>query len=611
MNVTLSGFQHAPSDYQAELLRGGEVVVVVDDDPLIREPLRLFFEDKGLPTLEAGSAAECFALLESRPVALVLLDLGLPDLPGLEVLALIRERYPLLAVIMLTGSTDLQTALDCLRRGADDYLTKPVRLEEILLAVRKNLEKRRLVIQNRQYQFDLENANFRIQLMHQLSLKMNSVYLSSVELDEILQAILVGITANEGLRFNRAFLALVDHETQTLQGRLAIGPGCREEAGRVWEELNRKRLDFSDLVKDANLCRANGGQGLNRLIQGLSVPMSDTGHLLVRAALERRSLNVVAGKVEGFEPGGMVELLGADSFVVVPLFSPRRALGVIIADNFVTRQEISESHVSALELFSSQASLVIEHTRLHLNMQKTIAELEAVNHELDKNKDLLIEAERFSALGHMASQMLHTLQNPITSIGGLARLMAKKTQDQEMANYADLVYREASRLEVTLADLFDFVTHTEFNLEPTRLSPLLHKVLLLMQPDINKRKITVQTVVPDPELTLELDAAQISKMLVHLLKNAIEAMPEGGRLTIELVREAPWLKIIITDSGKGIDDEQLRRAREPFYTTKSYGTGMGLAMVERIVAAHQGHFVINRKSVGTEVMVLLPLSQTR
>lgn len=607
MNINFSGFQHTDTDYHADLLSDGEVILIVDDDSLIREPMRVFFEENGLPVQEASTGRDCLGLLASSNVALLVLDIGLPDMTGQEILAQVREKYPLLAVIMLTGIADLETAMDCIRRGADDFLAKPVRLNEIMRSVTKNLEKRRLIIQNRQYQSDLENANFRIQLMHQLSLKMNSVYLNSVELDEVLQAILVGITANEGLRFNRAFMAMVDTESQMLKGRLAIGPGCREEAWRVWNDLQQKQLDFFGVINNVKLCGVgNEDMGLNRLIKGLQIPLSESTHILIRAAMERRSITVVGGRADGVPFDDMVEFLGTEDFVVVPLYSPQRPLGVIIADNYVTRQPISESHVSAMELFSSQASLVIEHTHLNMDMQKTIVQLEDVNRELDKNKDMLVEAERYSALGHMASQMLHTLRNPITSIGGVARIMAKKAQDQELAHYADLVYKEAGRLETTLAELFEFVTHADIHPEPTLFYPLLHNALLLLQGETTKRHIVVEVVVPNPELTIIVDSLMIQRVLVHLIKNAIEAMADGGHLLIQLIRQVDWLKILVKDTGVGIDEEHLRRAREPFYTTKTYGSGIGLTVVERIVAAHNGQFVISRKEQGTEAIVLLP-----
>ncbi len=202
-----------------KLLARDEVIVIVDDDASIREPLRTFLESHDLAVVEAENGNQLRKLLGSVKIALVLLDIGLPDTDGLTLLPEIVNDYPGVAIVMLTGMADLEVALDCIRKGADDYLSKPVQFDEILLVVRKVLERRRLITENLKYQEDLENAHFRIHLLHQLSLKMNSVYLSTVELDEILQAILVGITAEEGLRFNRAFLAIFEDEGQCPAGK--------------------------------------------------------------------------------------------------------------------------------------------------------------------------------------------------------------------------------------------------------------------------------------------------------------------------------------------------------------------------------------------------------
>lgn len=608
MDQTVSGFQHISSS-PGDLLINDEVIAIVDDDPMIREPIRLYFEDHGLAVIEAASGHEFLEILNNRQVALSLLDIGLPDVDGNAILPQIRQQHPDTVILMLTGVSDLQTALECIRNGADDYLSKPVRLNEIFLSVKKNLEKRRLIIQNRKYQEDLENANFRIQLMHQLSLKMNSVYLNTVELDEILQAILVGITANEGLQFNRAFLALIDESAGALVGRLGIGPGCREEAEHIWGELQEKQLDFFEIVHQAKSCSigSDNESEVNQLIKRLKVPLSDGNNVLIQCTALKKGINVVKGRANGFETAEIVALLGTDEFVAVPLYSPRRALGLIIADNYVTRRPITEGHMSALELFSSQASLAIEHSHLYMDMQKTIGELESVNYELDQNKDMLIEAERYSALGHMAAQMVHNIRNPITAIGGVSRIVAKKVEGQDLSKYTDVMTKETARLESTLEDLFDFVSQTKIEKEPTQLFPLLRKVLLLVQPDMTKQGVVVEVTFPDPDISIEIDPKHVRKMLVHLFKNAIEAMPEGGCLSVKIVRETDWLVITIINTGKSIDAEQISKVKEPFFTTKTYGTGMGLTMVDRIVTAHNGNFTIANRSNSTEVVVKFPL----
>src|SRR5210317_578016 len=281
-----------------KLLAGDEMIVIVDDDVSIREPLRIFLESHNLAVAEAGSAEELRSLLGTGNIALILLDIGLPDTDGITLLPEITTDHPGTAIVMLTGRAELEVALDCMRKGADDYLSKPVQFKEILLVVRKVLERRRLIAENLKYRENLEKAHFRIQLVHQLSLKMNSVYLSTVELDEILQAILVGITANEGLRFNRAFLAIFDDKGEVLKGKLAIGSECREEATRTWAELREKNLDFLEIVQNIKKSCLNGDTNITRMIKNIQVPVSDSEHILIRAAMEKRSILVENGQAD-------------------------------------------------------------------------------------------------------------------------------------------------------------------------------------------------------------------------------------------------------------------------------------------------------------------------
>jgi signal transduction histidine kinase len=278
---------------------------------------------------------------------------------------------------------------------------------------------------------------------------------------------------------------------------------------------------------------------------------------------------------------------------------------VIIADNFVTGLPIDDNAVSSLELFASQASLAIEQSHLYMEMQKKISELEGLNEELDKNKDLLVKAERYSALGHMAAQMVHVIRNPITSIGGISRILSKKIVDPDLSKYLQVMIKETDRLESTLGDLFDFVTHTESRKEIASLYLLIQKTLMLVQGSLNKQAIVVETDLPEPEPMLEMDTRQIRQMLLHLFRNAIEAMPHGGILGIASRTEAGAVHLSISDTGVGIPEVAIAMAMDPFFTTKTYGTGMGLTMVERVVKAHDGKFAMHKLDQGLQVEVKL------
>lgn len=594
----------------AQFLNPDEVIVVVDDSQDIFILFQDFLGGQGFTVLHAATAAEFYHLLHTQKIALALLDIGLPDRNGTEILEDVVRHYPDMAIIMITGSDDLQTALFCLRLGADDYLTKPTRLADLNRAIRITLEKRRLVIDNRLYQQQLEASHFRTQLLHQLNLKMNSVYLNSTELEDVLQAILVGITAEEGLRFNRAFLALFDQDHQMLRGRLAIGPSSREEASRVWEGIKTKNLHLDDIIQNFKDSPADANQEVNRIIRTLSIPATDQDHTLMRACAERQSVLVENGQAQD-QPvtPQLLELLQEDTFIIVPLFSPNQSLGVLIADNFITRQPISAGDIADLEIFSSQASLAIEHSYLYTKILDKMHELEAVTQELEKNKDLLVDAERYAAIGHMSAQLVHAIRNPITSIGGTARLLTRKVRDTDILRFLNIMALDASKIESTLEDLFTFVSvnKTEKTLQP--LYPLIRKSIMLLYGTMKRQGIDYQLDLSDPGPSLYVDAQKIRQMILHLLRNSVEAMPDGGLLQVSIRQEAESIAIIITDSGIGILNGTLAKAADPFFTTKIYGTGMGLTLVKKIVAEHQGTFSLQPGATGgTVATVTLPMN---
>lgn len=646
MVESVSGLRNHIAIATEHLLLPGEKVYIVDDDQAIREPLRIFLEEQGLAVAEASSGEEFLGMLERGDVALALLDIGLPDIDGRSVLARTVSRNPDVAVVMLTGVADLKVAMDCIREGADDYLSKPVQFSEILFVVKKALEKRLLVFENRKYHEDLENAHFRIHVLHQLSVKMNTAYLSTVELDEILQAVLVGITAEEGLRFNRAFLAMFDDNNEYLVGKLAIGPDCREEAGRIWSEIQQKTMTFLDLVHGFRASCRGTDREVNRVIEALRISVTDHENILIKAARERRSFRVSrknssipqATERRGYHPPGngngnnswppaierrtqeappslpvpteLINLLHEDSFVVVPLYSPSRSFGVIIADNFVTGQEITDNHVNSLELFASQASLAIEHSHLYQDQQRKIAELEALTEELNRSKDLLVAAERYSALGHMAAQLVHSIRNPVTSIGGIARILARKVESEEQKKFLEVVGKETARLEMIMDDLYSYTDQfKELNWEEVELCDILQRTQLLVQGEMVKHNIAWKMTGCGEIIWLKGDQKQLRQMFLHLFQNAVEAMPDGGELEVAIGTDEQWIQVAVRDTGVGMPENYLSKATDPFFTTKAYGTGLGLVMVENVLKSHGGGFAISpRPDKGLEILVKLPAS---
>lgn len=594
-----TAFQPNETTPASSYLAPGESIVLVDDSQEILLIFESLLTNEGFTVFTASNAKELYTILERESIALILLDIGLPDRDGIEILADIVPRHPDLSIIMLTGTTDLKVALSCLRQGADDYLAKPVKIEEFNLAVCRTLQKRRLTIDNRNYQKQLELSNYRARFLHQLNLKMNSAYLNSIELNTVLQSILVGITAEEGLKFNRAFLLLFNETGTELQGKMAIGPPCRADAGKIWNAIKQDHLHLGDILnKIKTSCMADDTE-LNDTVQSLTVAAENHEHILIKACRDRSSIHIQNGFAGDLSvTSQLLETLQEDTFIITPLFSPDKSLGVIIADNFITAQPISEDDINSLEIFANQASLAIEHSHLYKTMLNKITELENVTQELEKNKDLLIEAERYSVLGHMSAQLVHAIRNPVTSIGGIARLLAKKSTDNKTLKFLNMMIMESSKIESTLEDLFSFVGEQKPEKHSQPLYPLIRKSIMLFYGSMKKQSITYHPDLPSPDPMPFIDAKLIRQMLLHLIKNSLESMPDGGTLSITCRDKNEDILISIKDSGNGIGNSNLNRVTDPFFTTKTYGTGMGLTLVEKIITEHQGRFALKHNDDG-------------
>ena len=601
--------QHiAPSLPTTELLSPDEVIAVVDDSPEIILLLSHYISSQGYPVVRAENAHEFYQLLNTRKIALVLLDIELPDRNGNEILIDIAPTHPELGIIMVTGTTDIQVALSCLRQGADDYLTKPVNIKQLIHTVQSTLKKRRMAINSLIFQQELERTNARMRFLHHLNLKMNTAYLNTVELRGILQAILVGITSEDGLRFNRAFLALFNTSTGFLEGKLAIGPSSREEAGRVWSSIKEKGLQLDDILEDIQEKSINEDVAVNLIIKTLCVSAADYDHVLIHASRSNETIQVKNGTADNCRvPEDLIRTLGETSFVVVPLYAPGKALGVMIVDNFITGAPITEEDISGLKIFASQASLAIEHSRLYMAMAEKIDALEIVTQELEKSKDLLVEAERTVAIGHMSAQLLHAIRNPLTSIGGTSRLLAKKVTDPYVTNFLNIITQETNKIETILEDLFSFVEEKELIIENLPIFSIIRKSMMIFYMAMKQNKILYSLELEGSGPLIPVDENKMRQVFLHLVKNSIEAMPNGGFLQITAREDETFVTILVSDSGPGIPADALPHVKDPFFTTKTYGNGLGLALVEQIVQGHGGQFTIqDGPAGGTVATISLP-----
>lgn len=198
--------------------------------------------------------------------------------------------------------------------------------------------------------------------------------------------------------------------------------------------------------------------------------------------------------------------------------------------------------------------------------------------------------EKLVALGHLAAGVAHEIRNPLSSIKGLAKYFAERTPPGgEAQQLAQVMAKEADRLNRVVSELLELVRPAHLNYQPVDINALIRHSLQLVSQDAQSRGIALQFT-PRPELTsIKADPDRLNQVLLNLYLNAMQAIGRDGVIRVSASEaDRQRVKIVVTDSGKGMSDEELQAIFTPYFTTKADGTGLGLAVVQNIIEQHGG-----------------------
>ncbi|MBE9536392.1 MAG: GAF domain-containing protein [Proteobacteria bacterium] len=431
---------------------------------------------------------------------------------------------------------------------------------------------------------------------------LNKAIMTTIDLDRLLHIILTAVTMGDGFGFNRAILFLYNKSTGYIQGMMGVGPDSSEAAGNIWHDIHEKGKTLNDIIEDEELKQPQSQ--LNELAKGMRVSESEKS-ILQLTVKEKKAFNISDAWSDPRVNRDLLTKLNCKAFATVPLMASGRVAGIILVDNIYNNRPIDDDDIRLLTIFANQAGTAIENSILYRDIQKAHKEVKAVQNKL-------IHSEKLAALGEMAAGIAHEIRNPLVSIGGFARRLARHTGENDReSGYVDIICKEVERLENILNDILVFSKEASVESGQQDINSLIEETLQFFWNDFEKCGIEVEQALSPDIGYVKTNRQQLKQVFINLFANAKHAMENGGKLNVKSYpsesEDKIYVHVDITDSGEGIPLDIINNIFNPFFTTKDSGIGLGLAITHKIISSYGGEIkVMNIKDGGATFSIRMP-----
>jgi signal transduction histidine kinase len=394
--------------------------------------------------------------------------------------------------------------------------------------------------------------------------------------------------------FSKAMVSILDLQSlsKKIIETITKTMGVEKASLFLW---NEEKGSFS-LFESRNIRKTGSGPQLAK-DNPLPRYLQTAKEIIVREELAQR-----ASITESNDVVNAMSLLGAE--VSIPFISKGQLIGMINLSHKFTRDIYSHEDIELLSTLANQTAIAIENARLY--------------EDLKRSKSYIRRADRLASLGTLTAGLAHEIRNPLVAIKTLTQLLPDRLDDEEFRDqFLKIASGEVDRISSLVKELLDFARPSNPRLEFEDVNAVLDGMILLVSTETKKKQINIFKNYATDLPLVQIDREQIKQVFLNVLLNAIQATPDNGRITVKTraftkPRGEAYAQIEFTDTGCGIPGEHLEEIFNPFFTTKSTGSGLGLSISHQIVQDHRGYInVESQLDKGSSFFINLPVKQDR
>lgn len=552
-------------------------VLVADDEETLRGFLSDLLRGLGHQPETAADGREALERLKQESFDLLITDLVMPHMDGLELLRAAREMDPDLVAIVLTGRGTMETAIQAIRETAYDYVTKPFDLEEFTATIQRALEKARLIQANKQLVAELsqerESLKHRVrEATADLAQKIADLKILNKRLSVLFD---IARKAHGDLTLEESLQHIAAHLKDAIEFEYAFCLILNTYSGNV-------RLGFAD----------GHESDVSRRIQTAILMIKDE---VTEMLVAMKDPSETAAQVENLLRNRGFSETELGHTVLAPMTMMKDLYGLFC----LSRDEgepFTEAERQLMQIVAANAAAIYEENAVEYR------------------------TSQLRTIGELTSEIAHDLKHPLTNVKAGLQIANEVWYDTDKRDQCiHMIDSEIGNMDRLIHELMSFSRSQQMTLSYLDVKDLIHRTLQRANFSLENSGVQAEVVLHPGDLMILANEGELIEAFMNLIVNAIQAMPDGGGLTIETrythreqeegkIPRGRYAEIDFRDTGVGIPENKIHRVFDRFYTSKEEGTGLGLAIVERIIKKNLGYVqVMSQVDVGTTFTVGLPL----